>query len=149
MTNSRSIDDLHPTVAALCREFLARCKASGIDVLVTCTYRDPVYQNLLHAQGRTPASKARGEKIVTHARGGDSLHNYRVAFDIVPLRNGKPTWSERDPAWNLVGQIGTELGLEWAGNWASFKEFPHFQFTGGLTLADFKAGKLLPDQVQP
>lgn len=32
MINSRKIEDLHPIVAAKCRDFLARCKGFGIDV---------------------------------------------------------------------------------------------------------------------
>jgi peptidoglycan L-alanyl-D-glutamate endopeptidase CwlK len=29
--------------------------------------------------------------------------------------------------WWHVGRIGKSLGLEWAGDWTKFKEFPHFQ----------------------
>jgi peptidoglycan L-alanyl-D-glutamate endopeptidase CwlK len=43
--------------------------------------------------------------------------------------------------WNKIGTIGESVGLEWAGRWKRFREFPHFQFTGGLTLSDFQAGK--------
>lgn len=37
--------------------------------------------------------------------------------------------------------VGKSIGLEWAGDWKKNREFPHFQYTGGLSLADFKAGK--------
>lgn len=141
MINSRKIEDLHPKVAAMCREFLERCDAADIDVLITSTYRDNESQAALFAQGRTkPGTR------VTNARPGHSYHNWRVAFDVVPMRNGKPVWgtSGQDAKlWEQVGRIGEEVGLEWAGRWQSFKEFPHFQYTGGMMLADFQAGKTI------
>jgi len=145
MINSRKIEDLHPQVAAMCRDFLARCNAAGIDVLITSTYRDNESQAALFAQGRTKPGPR-----VTNARPGRSFHNWRVAFDVVPLRNGKPVWGtsgEDGVMWQQVGKIGESVGLEWAGRWKTFREFPHFQFTGGLTLADFQAGRTLGSAV--
>lgn len=135
---SRSLDDLHPIVAAKARAHLAACKAEGIDLLVTCTYRDPAEQARLFAQGRTAPGK-----IVTNARPGQSFHEYRVAYDVVPMRAGKPAWGTAGAdmeLWKRVGALGIAQGLEWAGNWTRFKEYPHFQFTGGFKLAHFQAG---------
>lgn len=139
MLNSRKIEDLNPVVAEKARDFLALCKVEGIDVIITSTYRDNESQNELYAQGRTkPGAK------VTNAKAGQSFHNFRVAFDVVPLRNGKPVWGttgEDLKLWQRLGEIGKRCGLEWAGEWRTFREFPHFQFTNGLSLADFQAGK--------
>mgnify|MGYP003338216528 CR=1 FL=1 len=33
-----------------------------------------------------------------------------------------------------VVAIGKKFGLEWAGDWKTFKEYPHFQYRGGLTM---------------
>ena len=137
MINSRSLSDLNPKVAALCSEFLNRCKAEGIDVIITSTYRDAESQNALYAQGRT----APGKKV-TNAKAGQSFHNWRVAFDFVPIVGGKAIWND-DTLWAKCGEIGEGVGLEWAGRWKKFCEFPHMQFTGGLSLADFQAGKTL------
>lgn len=142
MINSRSLDDLHPVVAAKARLFLAKCSAAGIDVLVTSTYRDNESQAALYAQGRT----APGKKV-TNADAGQSMHNWRVALDVVPMRAGKPVWStngDDGALWRKVGSIGQQVGFEWGGAWAKFKDYPHFQYTGGLTLKDFQAGKTLP-----
>ena len=82
-------------------------------------------------------------KIVTNARGGQSWHNYKVAFDVVPLVHGKPVWSTSGNdfhTWETIGHIGKGVGLEWGGDW-KFVDFPHFQATGGLTLADLQEGK--------
>lgn len=135
MINSRSIDALHPKVADLCRLLIAKCDAAGIDIIITSTYRDNESQNALYAQGRTKPGK-----VVTNAKAGQSYHNYRVAFDVVPVVAGKPSWNDAG-VWQKIGAIGESIGLEWAGHWKTFKEFPHFQFTGGLRLADFQAGK--------
>jgi len=66
----------------------------------------------------------------------------------VPLRAGKPVWGtsgEDGKLWQKVGEIGKSCGLEWAGDWKVFKEYPHFQYTGGLTVNDFIEGKMLKD----
>ena len=141
MINSRKLEDLNPVVEEKARDFLALCKAEGIEVIVTSTYRDAESQKALYAQGRT----APGRKV-TNAKSGQSWHNWRVAFDVVPLRNGKPVWGttgEDLKLWQRIGAIGKSCGLEWAGDWRTFREFPHFQYTGGLSLADFQAGKTL------
>ncbi len=138
MINARDLSELLPVVQVQAKQLLALCAAQGIDLLVTSTYRDAASQNALYAQGRSAPGR-----IVTNARAGQSYHNYRVAFDVVPLRNGKPVWgtSGADLAlWQQVGKIGKACGLEWAGEWTRFKEFPHFQYTGGLSLAQLAAG---------
>ena len=135
----RNIDSLHPTVASMCHQFLANCKMAGIDVIITGTYRSIEEQNRLYAIGRTVPGKK-----VTNAKGGQSMHNYRLAFDCVPLRHGKPVWGTTGDdlkLWQQVGAIGKAVGLSWAGEWKTFREFAHFQWTGGLTLKDLQAGK--------
>jgi peptidoglycan L-alanyl-D-glutamate endopeptidase CwlK len=137
MVNSRNLTDLNPRVAALCSEFINRCKAQNIDILITSTYRDAESQNALYAQGRTTPGKK-----VTNAKGGQSFHNWKVAFDFCPLVNGKPNWTDT-ALYEKCGKIAEELGLEWAGRWVKFKELAHCQYTNGLTLADFQSGKTL------
>lgn len=126
---SRSLDDLHPEVRPLVDKFLEACKAAGIDILVTCTHRSNEEQAALYAQGRTAPGK-----IVTNAKPGQSSHNgmlngkpASLAIDVVPMRAGKPVWSVSDPVWQQVGELGEKAGLEWAGRWKRFREFPHFQ----------------------
>jgi peptidoglycan L-alanyl-D-glutamate endopeptidase CwlK len=135
MINSRKIEDLLPPVRERVERFLAACKAEGIDILVTSTYRDNASQDALYAQGRTkPGLK------VTNARAGQSFHNYRCAVDVVPMKNGKPIWNAKDPVWQDIGRLGKAAGLEWAGDWVRMKEFPHFQYTGGMSLAQLQKG---------
>lgn len=127
---SRRIEDLHPALQPLCRQFLERCQAAGLDILITCTWRSGQEQDQLYAQGRT----APGAKV-TNARAGQSAHNAMLdgkpaarAFDIVPKVNGKPEWNAAHPHWQIAGRIGMELGLNWYGRpGAPFREFPHFE----------------------
>lgn len=136
MICSRDPKDLHPHVQKLCRQFVAKAKAEGIDVLITSTYRDYACQDSLYAQGRTTPGR-----IVTNARGGQSFHNFRLAFDFVPLQGGKARWNDT-ATFRRCGEIAESLGLEWAGRWKTFKEMAHCQWTGGLSLKDLRGGKV-------
>lgn len=138
MINSRNLNDLHPRVKTLAETFLKRCYEAGYDILIYSTYRDVEAQNAIYAQGRTTKGA-----IVTNAKGGQSFHNYRCAFDWVPIQGGKARWND-SLAYSKCGKIAEEVGLEWAGRWTGkLKETAHCQFTGGLSLADFQAGKTL------
>lgn len=150
MINSRKLEDLVPAVSSKAAAFLDACRAVDIDVLITSTFRDYDSQRELYAQGRTKPGK-----IVTNANAGYSMHNFRCAFDVVPLRFGKPVWGtkgngiDEDPTdddkddlelWQRIGAIGESVGLEWGGNWTNFPDMPHFQFTSGLTMAQLRGG---------
>ena len=133
---SRSLDDLHPIVKKKAEQFLEACEARGIDILIYCTYRSPEEQDELYAQGRTKSGR-----VVTNARGGDSFHNWRCAFDFVPLVAGKPAWDDK-ALYTKAGSIAESVGLEWSGRWTGkLRETAHCQYTGGLSLAQLKAGK--------
>lgn len=135
MINSRDLNELNPKVALLARNLINECRKQDIDVLIISTYRDAESQSALYAQGRTKA----GNKV-TNAKAGQSFHNWRCAFDFVPIVNGKAQWNDLE-TFERVGIIGEKLGLTWAGRWVKFKEMAHFQYTGGLTLLDFQQGK--------
>lgn len=136
MINSRSIDELLPPVQDRARSFLDLCNQHDIDVLITSTYRDFESQDRLFAQGRSLPGK-----IVTWARAGDSWHNWRRAFDVVPMLNGKPVWGTRGhdrDLWMKIGELGESVGLEWGGSWERHPDFPHFQDKMGRTLYGLK-----------
>lgn len=134
--SSRKLTDLHPQMQPMVTRFLANARTAGIDLLVTCTYRSNEEQAALYAIGRTKPGR-----IVTNAKPGRSTHNNTLdgkpaalAVDVVPLRDGKPVWSASDPVWKRVGEIGEKVGLEWAGRWTTFREYPHFQHPQAKTL---------------
>jgi peptidoglycan L-alanyl-D-glutamate endopeptidase CwlK len=138
MISSRSINDLHPKVRGLAQAFESECSSNGIDILIYCTYRDREAQDALYAQGRTTKGN-----IVTNARGGESMHNYKLAFDFVPMLNGKAMWGDKN-LYSKAGIIAEGLGLEWAGRWSGkLKETAHCQYTSGLSLDELKKGKMI------
>ncbi|MDR1367249.1 MAG: M15 family metallopeptidase [Candidatus Accumulibacter sp.] len=139
MIDSRSLEDLRPVVKAKAKAFLEACAKENIEIRITSTYRDAEAQNALYAQGRTKPGKR-----VTNAKAGQSMHNYRVAFDFAPMKNGKIDWNDT-ALFARCGKIAESVGLEWAGRWTTFKELAHCQYTGGLTLKDFQAGKQLEE----
>ena len=134
MINSRDLKDLLPRTAAKAGHFINECKIAGIDILITSTYRDAESQNALYAQGRSKPGK-----IVTSVQGGYSFHNHRVAFDVVPIVNGKAVWDDL-MLWTRVGAIGALCDLEWGGYWQRWKDKPHFQDPAGYTIDDYIKG---------
>lgn len=142
MINSRKLENLHPTVREKALIMKKRCEAElGIDLVFTSTYRDNESQDALYAIGRT----VKGSKV-TNAKAGYSWHNFKLAFDVVPVRNGKPIWKttgEEGKLWAEIGRIGKECGLEWGGDFKSFKDLPHFQDSKGFTLAQLRGGEVV------
>lgn len=138
---NRSLDSLVPASRKKFIEFLDAAKKAGIDVLITCTFRTLREQERLYAQGRTTPGK-----IVTNAKAGYSYHNFGCAIDLVPVRNGKPLWTVfshgyiMEPEWDKLGIIAKQCGIDWSGTWATYKEYAHFQYTGGLSIAELRAG---------
>jgi len=71
---------------------------------------------------------------VTNAKGGQSIHNYGLAFDYVVLldkdKNGTfetVEWNLKSPYHKVVVDFFKSKGYEWGGDWKSFKDYPHFQ----------------------
>ena len=136
--NSRGIDDLHPTLARGCREFIRQMNEAGFaHVGISSTFRCGIHQDHLFAQGRT-----RPGNIVTSARAGQSIHNYRLAFDFFQNIRGQE--------WNNVkffetgGRIWREMGGVWGGDWRT-PDRPHCEFTNGLRWQDLQAGQMIPE----
>jgi len=135
---SRALSELHPKAREKAMQWEAACLKAGISTLIYCTYRSGEEQDQLYKLGRETAGK-----IVTNAKAGQSLHQYRVAWDAVPLVGGKAAWSDAG-LYKRMGEIAESLGIEWAGRWkGSLRETAHFQYVNGLTLKDFQAGRTL------
>ena len=45
------------------------------------------------------------------------------------------------PLFLKAGKLAKQCGLEWGGLWQSFKDYPHYQYTGGLTLKQIQDGR--------
>ena len=132
---------MQPLVERLMNEFVSKARLFDLDLRVTSSYRSIEEQNKLYAQGRTTPGN-----IVTNAKGGESLHNYGVAFDIVDRKKG---YNLTDREWAWLNFIWKYLTLDqtgtrgtWGGDWTSFVDKPHFELTLGYSLSDFQKGKV-------
>lgn len=144
MRTKRTIENLgslNKKAAAKFEPFLVAAEsamaARGVTVEVISGLRSWAAQAALYAQGRTKPGR-----IVTKARPGSSWHNYGLAIDLGLFKNGvyldekKP--AEADKIYAEIGKLAAAHGIEWAGNWKSFTESPHFQITFGKTLAELR-----------
>ncbi|HEY0062081.1 MAG TPA: M15 family metallopeptidase [Telluria sp.] len=118
--SEKCIATLHPSVQPYARALLERAKLVGVTIKIISGTRSFEEQDALFAQGRT-----RPGAIVTNARGGQSNHNFGIAFDIGIFESGQ--YQGESPKYKVVGALGVELGLEWGGNWKTIHDEPHFQ----------------------
>jgi peptidoglycan LD-endopeptidase CwlK len=129
------------------------------------TLRTFLEQDQLFAQGRTKLFDGNGKRLgkVTNARGGQSIHNYGLALDIVLLKDTNndgsfesASWEttvdfdkDGEADWKEVTKILKNNGWEWGGDWKSFKDMPHFQKDFGYTwqklLAKHKTNDFIPN----
>lgn len=145
--SERNILTLSLKTQRLAREYLARVLAGGLRARIISGTRTYAEQNALYKQGRfgNPGDR------VTNARGGESNHNFCVAFDIgIFTASGGYLQEgiEYTQAANL-GLVGSGTGLEWGGHWQKFVDRPHYQLRTGLSVAalraQFEAGTLKLD----
>lgn len=128
--NSRSEDDLLPYVKYLWQQLKKCCASEGIDIILTGTVRDSVYQQYCKDNGSSSTAFI-------------GAHAFGRAFDV--CINSK-TDAYNSKTLKRVGEIGKMLGLEWGGDWALFPDYPHFQYVQGMTNAQLRSGvrKILP-----
>lgn len=118
--SEKNIATLHPEVRPYARALIRKAATQGITIKVISGTRTYEQQNELYEQGRSKPGN-----IVTKARGGQSNHNFGIAFDIGLFTNGK--YVEESPLYKVVGALGKEIGLDWGGDWVSIQDEPHFQ----------------------
>ncbi|WP_214720660.1 M15 family metallopeptidase [Exiguobacterium sp. s192] len=142
--SAENLKNLHPAVEAGAKDLIRLSHSCyNIDIRITQGYRTKKQQDALFDQGRSRAGE-----IVTNARGGESMHNYGLAFDFVQMVDGDISYDlEYDgnnsgkSDWREVAAVGKALGFEWGGDWKRFVDYPHFEMTFGYSLDDLQAGE--------
>jgi peptidoglycan L-alanyl-D-glutamate endopeptidase CwlK len=114
---------ISPKIRNNVRGFFQEAENQGIKLRLTDGFRSFEEQDALYSKGRTTAGN-----IVTNAKGGQSYHNYGLAFDVVDM---ELWWNGAD--WQKIGKIGKSFGFEWGGDWSGFVDKPHFQKKFGQT----------------
>lgn len=137
------LTELHPLVEENKNKLIELASDQNIDIVITSGARSINSQNQLYEQGRT----AKGN-IVTYAKGGESYHNYGLAFDYA-IRNpdGEIIWDiyydgnkDGESDWFEIAELAKGLGFEWGGDWSNFKDYPHLQMTFGLSINQLQKG---------
>ena len=118
--SEKVIATLLPPVQKLARALVQKAADNGIRIKIISGLRTYEEQDALYAQGRTTPGN-----IVTKAKGGYSNHNFGIAFDIGVFEGSN--YLTDSPKYKAVGVVGTELGLDWGGNWKTINDQPHFQ----------------------
>jgi len=128
-----------PQTQRAARGFLERAKQlTGFDVRIISGTRTYAEQDLLYRKGRfgNPPPK------VTNAQGGQSNHNFGIAWDVGIFKDGHyltgDTASE-EATYKKLAQLALGDELEWGGNWTTFKDMPHYQLKTGLGLGQVRA----------
>ena len=151
---SRDINDLCPSVRLRLEKLQAAASAATppIGFQVVYTLRTEAEQRALFAQGRKtvdetnrlrrdagmpPITAEENRHIITKVM--TSMHQFGCAFDIAVMKGGKIDWNDT-PLYMRLGEIGESLGLRWGGRF-SFKDWGHFEYTGGLSVVELKEGK--------
>lgn len=152
------ISTLHPAIRDRVREayLTANYKllGKGVRLRFAYTYRSNELQDQLYAKGRTIHFDSTGNRLgkVTNARGGQSIHNYGLAWDIVLLLDKDNNGYFETASWDIYADhdddsvadwmevvrfFKSELDVEWGGDW-TWKDYPHFQIDFGLGWREMK-----------
>lgn len=133
---ANAIATLHPDIREMVTEGVnkADIALSGrADMIIVQALRTFKEQDALYAQGRTNPGKK-----VTKAKGGQSYHNYGLAFDFCLQVDGKDiSWDtakdwdgDLTADWMEVVAIFAGLGMKWG---RAFNDLPHFEKSFGYS----------------
>ncbi len=145
-TTLSRIIQLHPVLITEVKDIYLNQIVPALSGSVSCrfayTMRSFKEQDDLYAQGRTKLYDLSGKRlgIVTNAKGGQSIHNYGLALDIVLIDNVSAYWNivkdyddDSIPDWMEIVKIFKDNGWTWGGDFTSIKDAPHFEKTFGYT----------------
>jgi peptidoglycan L-alanyl-D-glutamate endopeptidase CwlK len=152
---------LHPALRDEVRDIYVAEIVPALTSNVFCrfayTLRTFEQQDDLFAQGRTVLFDSSGKRLgkVTNAKGGQSIHNFGLALDIVLINGNSASWDvakdydgDGNPDWMEIVNIFKTNGWEWGGDWKSLVDKPHFQKTFGHNwkdlLAKYEARDFIP-----
>ncbi|WP_334190941.1 M15 family metallopeptidase [Noviherbaspirillum sp.] len=124
-TADRDWNRLHPAFMQFALLVFARMEARGYPMALLEGYRSAERQDML----------ADSPQHVTNARGYESKHQYGLALDAAPIRDGRLVISERDPwamqAYQALGEEAEKVGLVWGGRW-KLRDFGHIEMAGTI-----------------
>jgi peptidoglycan LD-endopeptidase CwlK len=140
--DARSEGNIHtllPAAQRQARMFLLRAaqQFANFSVRILSGTRTYAEQNVLFAKGRN----GNPGRIVTNAKGGESNHNFGIAWDVGIFDNGRYLTGDtagETKTYRDLAAAAMSPALEWGGNWTSFTDLPHYQMATVLTLAEVR-----------
>ena len=138
------IEKAHPLIREELKQYYLEVNKKlpkGVRLRFSHVYRTNEEQDKLYAK----------RPKVTNAKGGQSIHNYGLAFDIVILfdKDGNGTFETAswkvDRYFMIVVDYFKSHGYTWGGDWSKFKDNPHFQKSFDMTWRDLIALPKLKD----
>lgn len=144
--SEKNIATLLPHVRPYARALVHAARREGIEIKVISGNRTYAEQDALFRQccdGKDNDGDGRvdePDEKVTRARGGQSNHNFGIAFDIGIFEG--PKYIPESPKYKAVMALGRAIGLLCGGDWVSFKDEPHYEFNPkGYTIAQLRERK--------
>jgi peptidoglycan L-alanyl-D-glutamate endopeptidase CwlK len=131
--SERNLRTLHLEAQRAARVFLAAFAHEAYVVRILSGTRTYAEQDALFEQGRSLPGK-----IVTRARGGESNHNFGIAWDIGIFIDGKYATGSAPYKTAAPIALAATVGVEWGGNWETFPDQPHYQLRTGLELKEVR-----------
>lgn len=132
LTISR-IKQAHPIIRKELEALYIECNnllPKGVRLRFSSVFRSVTEQNALYNQ----------RPKVTNAKGGQSIHQYGLAFDYVILLDKDNNGTFESIEWNVSNKYHKQViaffklkGYEWGGDFKSFPDYPHFQKAFGLS----------------
>jgi peptidoglycan L-alanyl-D-glutamate endopeptidase CwlK len=131
---STRLQELYPELARRWTQADQMLESLGFTIRVDQGLRTWPQQEALWDLGRDEQGNiVELSKVVTHARPGESYHNYGLALDFVPMENGDPIWDRTHPAYAKTIEVAESMGLVSGSHWPEPKtDFPHLQLTGNF-----------------
>jgi len=133
--SERHIATLLLRAQAMARQCLTAIRSVAIDARIIAGTRSYAEQDALYKQGRYGNPGPR----VTNARGGQSNHNFAIAWDIGIFEQGH--YRGDSPLYDQAADVAVNsgiTGLEWGGTWKSIVDKPHYQLATGLTVTEMR-----------
>ncbi|KCZ93251.1 M15 family metallopeptidase [Hyphomonas johnsonii] len=124
--SERNIAGLHIRAQHFARTFLSNAAAFPFTVRIISGTRTYAEQDDLYARGRW----GRAGPKVTNAKGGQSNHNFGIAWDVALFEGGRymdgSATHDAQAYRDLAGHALVD-GLEWGGAWRTYRDPPHYQ----------------------
>jgi peptidoglycan L-alanyl-D-glutamate endopeptidase CwlK len=138
-----NIITLLPKAQIGARNFLQQTKNNKKDVRIISGTRTYAEQDTLYKKGRFGNTLPK----VTNAKGGQSNHNFGIAWDIGLFEAGVYITDDKKYIALASSILPSLSNIEWGGNWKTFKDYPHYQIKTSLknitTIKNlFETGKL-------